>query len=221
MIIVKEYLNLLKNAGLFKGVKSDEIETMLACLGSRIKKAKKGKIILLAGDKPEFVGIVLSGLLHIIREDYSGNRLLVTSLIRGEIFSEALCCAGISKSPVTVVAATDSVIMMLKFPRILNICPKPCPFHKKLLVNLLELMAKKNIFLQNKIGIISKKSVRARVMQYLESIMPKQGTEFKIPFNREEMADFLNVERSALSHELSRMKKDCLIEYKKNNFKLL
>lgn len=220
MNYLKEYFGILNTTGLFKGIDAAGLETMLKCLGSEIKYAGKGEVILLAGDKPEYVGIVLSGQLHIIREDYDGNRLLIAALAPGEIFAEALCCAGVSESPVTVMADVDSTVMLLSFSHILHICPNSCSFHTKLIENMLRLIANKNLQLQIRMEIVSLKSIRAKMMRYLESFVPEQGRNITIPFNREELADFLCVERSALSHELARMKRDGLIEYRKNKFVL-
>ena len=218
-----ELINILKFTGLFREFQANELESILGCIGAGTQSYKKGKIILLAGDTPKFAGIVLSGQLHIIRESYDGNRSLIASLAQGDIFGEALCCAGVLESPVTVIAAADSVFMPLDFSRILRACPNSCVFHGKLIENLLTLVAKKNLFLQSRMEILSSKSVRARVMLYLESFIQNPGTKkrggsIKIPLNREEMANFLCVERSALSHELMKMKKDGMIDYKKNIF---
>ena len=191
---------------------------MLDCLGAGIHSVKKGRTILCAGEKPAYTGIVLSGMLHIIREDYDGNRTIIASVTRGKLFAEALCFAGVSESPVTVVAAENSIIMKLMVERMLKTCPNSCVFHKKLITNMLALIAGKNLFLQERLEIISLKSVRSKVTLYLESFTAKQGRNIKIPFNREEMADFLCVERSALSHELAKMKRDGLIDYNKNMF---
>ncbi|MDR2966006.1 MAG: Crp/Fnr family transcriptional regulator [Treponema sp.] len=218
MLKIKEYSVILNSTKLLKGIEAGGLESMLTCIGARTKSIKKGKVILFAGDKPEFVGIVLAGQLHIIREDYNGNRLLVTAIGAGGIFAEALCCAGVSESPVTVIAAADSSIMLIDFSRILRTCSNSCSFHGKLIENLLGLTAEKNLLLQSRIEILSMKSVREKVMCYLESFIPKQGVNITIPFNREEMAVFLNVDRSALSHELAKMKRDGLIDYRKNLF---
>jgi len=218
---MKKYFNVLQSVGLFKSVDAAELESMLKCLGAEVKGVSKDEIILLAGDKPRYVGVALSGLLHITREDYDGNRAIIAAAAPGDIFAEALCCAGVSESPVTVMADVDSTVMLLSFSRILQTCPNSCSHHAKLIENMLELVANKNLQLQSRMEIISLKSVRAKVLLYLESFVPKQGRNITIPFNREELADFLCVERSALSHELSRMKKDGLIEYRKNKFVLL
>jgi len=216
----KEHLQLLKSVGLFQGIDAAELETMLICIGAKVEGVRKDSIILLAGDKPRHVGIVVKGQVHIVREDFDGNRSLMAVLTPGDIFAEALCCAGVSESPVTVIADQDSTVMLLSFERILLTCPNSCPFHKKLIENMLWLIAGKNLMLQSHMEILSMKSIRAKVMRYIESFMPKQGREITIPLNREELANYLCIERSALSHELMRMKKDGLIEYRKNRFAL-
>jgi len=221
MEIWKEFDEFLKSVRLFKDIETSGLNAMLACVGVRTQKLKKGKIVLLAGNKPEHVGIVLSGQLHIIRDDYDGNRSLIAAVTPGEIFAEALCCADVTESPVTVIAAVDSTVMLLTFSRIMNTCSASCLHHKKLIENLLKIIAGKNIMLQDRMEIISLKSVREKVMLFLESFSPKRKKGFVIPFNREEMADYLSVERSALSHELAKMKKDGLIEYRKNLFMLM
>ena len=216
-----KYLNLLKTVPLFRGIDVFDLETMLGCIKAKIETAKKGEILLLTGGKPLYIGIVLSGQLQIAREDCDGNRSLVTVVTAGGIFGETLCCAGILESPITVAAGTETSVLLLRFSHILHICPNSCAFHTKLIENMLGIIAGKNLFLQLRMETISLKSVRAKVMRYFESLGAKRGQQFFIPFNREEMADYLCVERSALSHELSRMKNDGLIEYSKNKFILL
>ena len=204
---------------LFQGI--DDLAAMLKCLGAETRQVEKNEIVLLAGNKPQHVGVVLSGLLHIVREDYGGNRSLVAAVNPGEIFAESLCCAGVTESPVSVVATTDSTVLLLRFERVLRTCQNACAFHHRLIENMLRLAANKNLFLQARMEIMALKSVRAKVLRYLESFAPAKGKGFAVPFNREEMAEHLCVERSALSHELARMKRDGLIEYNKNQFSLL
>ena len=218
---IKEFSGLLKKVALFKGLEFMDLIAMLACIGAELKSVRKGGIILLAGDEPRQVGLVLEGLVHIIREDYHGRRSLLAAAGPGELFAEALCCAGVSESPVTVTARADSVIELLSFSRIISTCPNSCAFHTRLIGNMLGLIAGKNLSLQSRMEIVGLRSIRAKVMRYLETNLPAQGREIVIPFNREELADFLCVERSALSHELAKMKKDGLIEYRKNRFLLL
>jgi len=213
-----EFYNIFKTVGLFKDIKASELESLMICMGAYTKKVKKGKILLLAGSKPQYIGVVLAGQINIVRDDYDGNRSLLAAITPGQIFAEALCCAGIPESPVTVFAAVDSIVLLMGFSRIMQTCPSSCSFHTRLIGNMLGLLAQKNLMLQSRIEIIGLKSVRAKVLLYLESFFPKRGEEITIPFNREELANFLCIDRSALSHELARMKNDGLIEYRKNVF---
>ena len=218
---MKEYFHILQKINLFNGIETGDLEALLRCLGAVKKAVNKGEIVLLAGDTPRHVGIVLTGQLHIIREDHDGNCALIAVAAPGGIFAEALCCAGVTESPVTVIAEADSNVLLLDFARVLKTCSNSCSFHTKLIENMLRLIAGKNIFLQNRMEIISLKSVRAKIMLYLESFRVKHGRKFSIPLNREEMADYLCVDRSALSHELARMKKDGIIEFRKNCFTIV
>jgi len=220
MRVLKKYFDKLKTVGLFEGIETAELETMLECLGAETREVAKDEIILLTGDRPKFVGVVLTGQLHIVSEDYDGNRSLLAVATSGEVFAEALCCAGVLESPVTVIAGTDSTVMLLGFSRLLHTCPNSCAHHTKLIANTLGLIANKNLYMQNRMEIVSLKSIRAKVIRYLESFIPRQGCSISIPLNREEMADFLCVDRSALSHELMKMKKDGLIDYRQNRFEL-
>ena len=215
--MISEYSAVLKKVMLFDGISTDEISAILKCSGSAPKIFRKDEIILLAGNKPTGIGIVLSGRLHIERGDSDGSHVLLSEIPPGDIFAETLCCADISESPVTVLAVTESVVLTLKFPQLLHACDSPCVFHTRLIENMLRLVAQKNLRLQQRLGILSLKSIRAKVLAYLETL-PGNGGEIVLPFNREQLADFLCVERTALSHELARMKRDGLIEYKKNVF---
>lgn len=215
---MKGYLSVLKAVSLFKGIDDDELESMLGCISAEVKAIGKGSVILLAGDTPRQVGVVLSGQVHIIREDYDGNRSLIAVLTSGDVFGEALCCASVSESPVTVISNLDSTVILMSFEKLLYVCPNSCSFHRDLIKNMLRLIADNNLMLQTHMEILSMKSIRARVLRYIESFAPKHGCEIAIPLNREELANYLCVERSALSHELMNMKKDGLIEYRKNKF---
>lgn len=218
---MKEFLNVLESAKLFEGIDPDDLASMAVCLGAKFIKIKKGDFIITAGGKVEHVGIVLEGRFQIIREDINGGRALLALLDPGEVFAEALCCAGILESPVSVLADADSQAMLIQFGRILHTCPNSCEFHIKLIGNMLGILASKNLKLQNRMELLSKKSIRARLMGYLEAEAINHGRSFSIPLNREELADFLCIDRSAMSRELGRMKEDGLIDYWKNNFKLL
>lgn len=215
---MEKYDDILHQVDLFRKIPTEDLTSMLTCLAAETVNYKKNEIILLAGNKPEYVGILLSGTVRIVKEDYEGNRTIMAALEPGDFFAEALCCAGVEESPVTVTADTDSAVMLLNFPRILHVCPNSCIFHQKLIENMLGIIARKNLFLQNRMGIVRIKSIRKKVLRYLKSFAQKQGRIITVPLNREEMADYLFVDRSALSHELIKMKQDGLIDYKKNIF---
>ena len=203
---------------LFRGMDENALESMLRCIGAKNRQAQKGEILLLAGDRPEHIGVVLSGQLHILREDAQGNRALLSTVMPGEVFAEALCCAGVEESPVTVMAHTDAAILLLPYRRIPRTCPNACAHHAQLIENLLRLTAEKNLLLQSRMELIGLKTIREKVLRYLASFAPSQVENITIPFNREEMANYLCVERSALSHELTKMRRDGLIAYRKNCF---
>lgn len=209
---------ILQKVSLFEGIHKDELDAILQCVGGTIKNVRKGEFALLAGDKVTQIGIVLSGELHIVSECYDGKRSLTASLMPSNLYGEALCCANIERSPVSVVAKKDSSVITLDFSKAIFPCSNSCGFHGKLIENMLRNVARKNIQLQSRMEIMNINSVRGKVLHYLESFVPIQGQNIVIPFNREEMASYLGVERSALSHELSRMKADDLIDYKKNHF---
>ena len=216
----KVWFDVLKRVSLFKGIDENELNAMLQCIGAEVRNVLKNELVLFAGDKVTHIGIVLSGELHILNESFEGKRSLIATVMPGDIYAETLCCANIEESPVSVMAKTNSSIMILDFPHILSPCSNVCGFHSKLIENMLRVVAYKNLQLQNRMEIACMKSVRSKVMRYLKSFESKQGQDIVIPFNREELANYLCVERSALSHELSRMKADGLIDYKKNHFHL-
>ena len=214
--------SILPSVSLFKGINDDELDSMLNCLQAKTVEYRKGSILLEAGSKPKYVGVVLSGCLHIVRDEIDGNRTLLATLGEADIFAEALCCADARESPVSVLADSDAVVLLLGFSRILHTCPNACAFHQILIANMLQTVAQKNLYLQSRMEIICMKSVRAKILQYLSTLTAaKHGRTFTVPHNREQMADYLCVERSALSHELMRMKQDGLIEYQKDRFTLL
>lgn len=211
----------LKKVKLFEGI-DENLEAMLDCLGSEEKKYAKGEFILLTGQPVTSVGVVLCGEVQVIQEDYYGNRSILTELKPSHIFGEAFASAGITESPVTVLAKSDCKILFLGIDRIINTCPNSCTFHNQLIENLLKILARKNILLSNKNQLLSRRTIEDKVLSYLSLQAEKKGDlAFEIPFTRNELADFLCVDRSALSRVLSKLQKEEVIEYQHNRFKLL
>lgn len=215
-------MEILKICPLFAGVEEKDISAMLGCLGARRVDVKKNQMIFTEGEAAESVGIVLSGNVQVVREDYYGNRSIVAGLEPGNLFGETFACAEIDTLPVSVVAATDGEIMLINCRRILTTCGNACEFHNRMVRNLLKVVAKNNIILNRKIELLSKKTTREKIMTYLLSEAKRCGREeFEIPFDRQELADYLGVERSAMAAEISKLRKTGLIECRKSWFRLL
>ena len=219
---MKSNVTVLKNSQLFSGIDASDIESMLKCLSAKEQKVSKDAFVFVAGDTPEYVGIVLSGVVHVIQEDYWGNRTILAAITAGGMFGEAFSCAQADSLPVSVVATEKSVILLIDCKRILNTCSTVCVFHARLIQNLLKVLASKNIMLTQKMEHITKKTTREKVLSYLSECAINAGRDtFEIPFNRQELADYLSVERSALSYVLSKMKTEGILEYHKNTFSVL
>lgn len=212
---------LVNSVRLFDGIKADDLSDMLACLGVKNQQYDKKSIVILAEDNVDHVGVVLQGAVLIVKEDFAGNRSIVDYVGQYEVFGEAFACAGIQKSPVTVVAAENSEIMWIQFRRIINTCSMSCMFHSKLIENMMKLLAVKNMQMNQKLEITSKRSIREKLTAYLlGQAQESQSHDFIIPLNRSELADYLYVDRSALSRELCKMRNEGLIEFNKNHFRL-
>lgn len=204
---------------LFKGLKKEEIDTVSSCIDTRIMKYKKNEILISEGDHIESIGAVLEGAVQISRSDIDGNRLVVASVLVNDLFAETFALSKRKESPVMVLATEDSVILWLNVKRVLAMCSSTCAFHTKLIQNIIELLANKNSYLSRKLDILSKKTLRDKIIWFLHSYSSNQKSKMiLVPYNRLEMADYLGVDRSALSRELSKMKEEGLIDYQKNLF---
>ena len=207
---------------LFSGIKEDELRSMLKCLSAKKKNFRKGEFILMFGDEVSSIGLLVSGAVNVIKEDYWGNANIVAAIQPGESFADAYACSENRTLGVSVVAARDSEVMFLEVGRILHVCSSACSFHSRLIRNLVTLLASKNLAMNEKITHLTQRTTREKLLSYLSAQAMRAGSEsFDIPFDRQMLADYLSVDRSALSAELSRMAKDGIVEYKKNHFRLL
>lgn len=219
---MKEYLEILKKSPLFHEIEEKEILGMMQCLGAKMQRAAKNQSVFLEGDAVEYVGIVLEGLVQVVRDDYFGNRSIIAVVEPAEMFGEAFACAGVKTMPVSVMAVTDSEIMLLDVKRILTTCSKACVFHQQLVRNLLGIVATKNLLLNQKLEVMSKKTTKEKIMAYLLLQAKKNNSNsFTIPYDRQALADYLGVERSAMSVEIGRLKREGAIECNRSFFKLL
>ncbi len=219
---MKKYLSILKKNPLFYGIAEDDLENMLSCLSVNVKNFSKNEIIYMAGNKISKIGIVVDGGVQIIKEDILGNRNIIAQIVIGQIFGEAFACAEIDKLPISVIASVNCTVMFIDYKKVIYTCNNSCIFHHRLLENMLGILATKNILLNNKIECISKRTIREKALSYLLAQAQQQGKRsFKIPFNRQELADYLCVDRSALSNELSKLRVEGIIEFNRCEFNIL
>lgn len=219
---VEAFYTVLLECPLFAGIEKAELGPMLACLGAQAGEVKKGSFVMMEGDPVTRMGVVLAGRVQIIREDYKGNRTIVASIGQGGLFAETFACARIPTMPVSVLATEPCVILFLDYARVASLCPASCSFHSRLIANMLQVLAQKNLEMNSKLSHLARRSTREKLLSYLSGRARQAGGyKFEIPFNRQELADYLCVDRSALSAELSKMQKEGVLEYKRNEFHLL
>lgn len=218
---MKEFLSVMKSSKLFSGVSEEELAAITDCLGAKTVKYPKGAFLLRAGDSVESVGLVLDGSILIIQEDVWGNRNIISKSGAGQTFAAAYACASGAVSDVSVCAETPVTVLLLNVKRILNMCPSVCAYHSRIVRNLLGELAEKNLRFAEKLTHIGQRTTRAKLMSYLSAEAQRQGKyEFDIPFSRQQLADYLAVERSGLSLELGKMRDEGLVEFRKNHFAL-
>lgn len=218
---MKHYDAILKKIAIFQKIAEQDLESLLQCLQVSFRSYQKGQAIMIAGDPADRVGIVLTGGVRIIRDDINGNSTILAKLNQGDLFGEAFACAEIDTLPVNVIATDPTEVMFMDYRRIIHVCPSSCIFHNRLVENMMQILAQKNIMLNQKIEVLSGRTMRDKIMAYLLTQASRtKSRRFEIPFNRQELADYLSVDRSALSAELGRMKRDGLIEFHKNQFEL-
>lgn len=219
---MKKHLEILQKCPLFHEIEEENLLATLGCLGAKIKSFDKKDTIFAKGDAARQIGIVLSGSAQIFQVDYYGNRSILSDVRPSEVFAEAFACAGVPSLPVTVIANEPCEVMLMECDRILHICPNNCSAHQQMILNLVKDLASKTIMFQQRIEITSKRSTREKLMTYLMFYAKKaNNNSFDIPFNRQELADYLEVDRSGLSTEIGKLRKEGLIQCDRNHFVLL
>ena len=211
---MKAAMQNLLSLPLFKGLASDELDTILGKVNALVKHFEKSDYIYLAGDAVESIGIVVAGTVQMIKEDIMGDKSIIENFLGHDKQDE--------KTNVSYFAASDSEVLMVPFGKVLTDLSNNDPCRNKLLTNMISIMASNNAQLIEKTEILCKKTLRGKIMTYLEQEAKRNGsTEFEIPFNRTDMANYLDADRSALTRELARMKDCGLIDFDKRNFKIL
>lgn len=219
---MKKYVSVLKRTQMFAGIGEDEIVSMLSCLGARLCNYKKGEYVLRQGEYLSDITVLVEGSLHIQKDDYWGNRSILGNVAVGEMFGEAYVTPKSSALLNDVIALEDSAVIFFDVKRIITTCPSACRFHSLVVQNMFFAISEKNRKLVQKLGHMSKRTTREKLISYLsEEAKRHNSASFTIPFNRQQLADFLSVDRSAMSNELCKMRDDGLLKFDKNQFKLL
>jgi CRP-like cAMP-binding protein len=210
------------NIDLFAGINPEDLTRLLDCLDARYRNCTKGDAVIREGDAVDFVGVVLAGGVQVERTDTAGNRIILAALGIGAMFAESFVCAGIPRSPVSVFASQPSRLLFIPYARIIRPCSSACSFHSSLIGNMVRLVARRNLLLNERIGIIAKRTTREKIIAYLDSeraqAAPREDGSFDVRFSRVEMADYLCVDRSALSRELGKMRDEGLIDFDGHRF---
>lgn len=210
---MKKLMDAMRVSVLFEGIKETELESLVENGGARVQAFQKDQFLIHQGDKAKGVGLVLEGRMHILREDFLGNREILAEVTAGDIFDEVYAILQGEPQSVAVAAASDGQVAFFSTERLLE--------NREVMGNMIKVLARKNLFLTRKMSHLSRKTIREKLISYLSEEGSRQGSaDIHIPFNRQQLADYLSVERSALSRELSKMKDEEMIWFYKDHFLL-
>lgn len=219
---MKINLEVIKHTALFDGIEQREIEAMMSCLSAEIKTYKKGQTIYRVGDTTSLIGEVLSGSVHIIKEDFWGNRNILSQISLGQLFAETYAAMATEPLEVSVIAAETTEVLFMDVRRIMTTCSSACEFHSRLIRNLLAVTAQKNLMLTRKLEYMAGRTTKEKLLCYLSAESQRQKSAiFEIPFSRQQLADYLAVDRSAMSNELCKLRDRGVLKFEKNRFELL
>lgn len=207
---------------LFDGISSEDRKTMLGCIGYHIGTFQKGDIVAFEEENIKHIGIVMAGSVDMVKEDLWGNKTMLVRMRKDELFGETFACGQDNLSMVTFVVSEDAKILFIPFNRVMHSCTMACQFHHRLIENMVHIIANKNRDLMRKVEVVSKRTIREKLLAYLSiQAQVQESRYFEIPLGRVELAEYLCVDRSALTRELAKMKEDGLIDYDKNCFRML
>lgn len=217
-----KYLPVIRNAFIFSGMSESEVPSILKCLDAREKSYAKGEYLLRSGDRIEEMGLLLEGSALIEQDDFWGNRNLLARIRPGQLFAESFACSPGAVLNVSAVSEEPCHVLWLNVRRVLSTCPSACSFHSRMIRNLLSDLAGKNLRFNEKLTHMGKRTTRGKLLSYLSAEAIKKGNaEFDIPFNRQMLADYLSVERSAMSSELGKLRDEGILKFDKSHFILL
>lgn len=212
----------LSGIPLFFGIEQDKLDLMLECLGAVRKNYAKNDLIPMENKTVKSIGLVLSGMVHIVKEDIWGNRTILAIIERGGLIAESFACGSAEHLTVSFFAAKKTELLLLPFSKVITSCSNNCSFHHQLIHNMVTLIADKNQQFLEKIEVTSKRTLREKILAYLSMHAQKSNSlYFDIPLGRIDFADYLYVNRSSLTRELNAMREDGLIDFEKNTFRIL
>ena len=207
---------------LFRDIQPQELDAMLGCIGYHIGCFRKGDIVAFEEENIRHIGIIISGTVDMVKEDLWGNKTMLVRMGRDELFGETFACGEDNLSVVTFLVSEDAKILFIPFDRVMHSCTMACRFHHRLIENMVSVIAGKNRDLMRKVEVVSKRTIREKLLTYLSIQAQTQNSRYlEIPLGRVELAEYLCVDRSALTRELTKMKEDGLIDYDRNCFRIL
>ena len=219
---MEKYYNQIKNSPIFFGLNEIELRDMLTCFNARIKSFDNGEIIIRHGELVKNIYLVIEGAVNIEKDTYWGRRIIITQLGVNENIALAFVASKNVESSIDALSVGKTKLLLLSYEKCTSMCHNVCTKHKLLINNLFEILSKENIELLQKIENISQKTIREKLLTYFSNESKRNKSNiFEIPYNRQDLADYLNIDRSAMSFELSKMQKDGFIKFDKNKFSLL
>ena len=216
-----DYGPVLARCPLFRGMGAEELPALLDCLGAAPRRVEKGETILAAGDPATHLGVVLAGRVQVSRLTAEGQRIVMGELGPGQLFAESFACARAETLPVTAVAAAGGAVLLLDSRRLAAPCSAACAFHARLISNLLSVLADKNLFLAGKVEHLAGRTIKERLLSYLEELSARTGRDaVTVPFDRQALADYLCVDRSALSRTIGQLTREGVLAAERSRFVL-
>ena len=218
---LEKYYSQIKNSPVFYGMNDSELQGLLECFNARIKHFEEGEMIIRQGYRITNIYLILDGAVNIEKDSYWGRRIIITQLSVNDNIALAFVASKNTESNIDAVAASDTRVLVLSYEKCTSMCQNACTRHKVLINNLFDILSKENIELIQKIENVSQKTIRDKLLTYFSNEARKRKSHsFEIPFNRQDLADYLNIDRSAMSFELSKLQKEGIIRYNKNHFEL-
>lgn len=218
----KKIIKIIANTNLFNGISEDDTARLIRCFNCKIKNFENGEYIVLAGEALKEVGLIIEGNVSVLRENIDGSRSIMTLLKTGDTFGEVAAFNGDPTWPSTISAQSKCSVLFFDPQHIINPCSNNCVFHRRLIGNTIKLISQKAKILNQKVEYLSIKSIRGKISKYILSEYKKtKNLYIDSSLNREELANFFNITRPSLSRELCKMKAENIIDFNKNNFKIL